>query len=148
MINNITVKLLGLMFGMLMNSILFAGSIAVFISFSMPPQLLHETLTDSAKLHIPAYLNGLHNNSMHDTAVKVMALSKTIPHLYLQIDPTAFERFGITQVPALVVANDNTFDVIYGNLPLAEGLQRIIDSGDSGLTAAAISSLTQSLDHA
>src|SRR5687768_17347107 len=107
------------------------ASIAVFVSFSMPVQLLEETLKDSTRLHIPVYLNGLHHNSMPETALKVMALSKVIPNLNLQIDPAAFEKFRIDKVPALVVAKDNKFDVIYGHLPLSEGLQRITDSGET-----------------
>ena len=104
----------------------------VFVSFSMPPQLLRQTLIDSAHLHIPAILNGLHHNSMKETALKVMALSKDIPGLNVQIDPTQFERFGIHQVPALVVSNGNQFDVIYGNLPLREALSRMTHHQTAG----------------
>lgn len=104
----------------------------VFVSFSMPPQLLRQTLIDSAHLHIPAILNGLHHNSMKETALKVMALSQNIPGLNLQIDPTQFERFGINKVPALIVSNGDQFDVIYGNLPLREALSRITDHQTAG----------------
>lgn len=113
---------------------LFAATISVFVSFSMPKNLLIETLKDSARLKIPAYLNGLYLDSMADTALKIMDLSKEIPDLNLQIDPTAFERFGIREVPALVVDNGRAFDVIYGHLPLKEGLLRIAGRGDSGLS--------------
>ncbi len=97
-------------------------STQIFVSFSMPEPLLQQTLMESASLHIPAILNGLYHNSMPETAAKIMALSKEVPQLNLQIDPTAFERFGIHQVPALVVSDGQSFDVIYGNLTLAEGL--------------------------
>jgi conjugal transfer pilus assembly protein TrbC len=113
-----------------------------FVSFSMPKTLLEQTLNDCVRLDIPAYLNGLYHNSMKDTALKVMKLSQKIPGLNLQIDPTAFERFGINQVPALVVENDKKFDVIYGNLPLLEALSRIADSGESGLTRDAVRRLS------
>ena len=81
----------------------------VFVSFSMPETLLKQTLKESACFRIPAILNGLHQNSMPATMKKIMELSKEIPQLNLQIDPTAFERFAITQVPALVVEKDNIF---------------------------------------
>ena len=71
---------------------------------------------------------------MPETALKVMALSEHIPNLNLQIDPTAFERFGISQVPALVVDNGRAFDVIYGHLPIEEGLSRMAGRGDSGFS--------------
>lgn len=115
-------------------SVCATQAISVFVSFSMPEKLLEDTLKDCARLNIPAYLNGLHHNSMSEMAEKVMALSEHVPGLNLQIDPTAFERFGINQVPALVVSKGANFDVIYGNLSLDEGLQRIIDQGETAFS--------------
>lgn len=119
-------KRLGLMLGLLFSSFLHAAEISVFISFSMPEALLKETLKESVHLKIPAYLNGLYHDSMQETVLKIMALTEEIPTLNLQIDPTLFERFGIQQVPALVVAKENAFDVIYGHLPIKEGLSRLV----------------------
>ena len=102
----------------------------VFVSFSMPETLMIETLQECERLHIPAVLNGLYQNSMSDMAKKIMVLSKSIPNLSLQIDPFAFERFDIHQVPALVVEQGDCFDVIYGTLPLVEGLDRISRRGE------------------
>ena len=96
----------------------------------MPENLMIEALQECERLHIPAILNGLYQNSMPETAKKVMALSNQTPNLSLQIDPTAFERFNIHQVPALVVSSDDCFDVIYGTLPLSEGLERITRRGE------------------
>lgn len=123
-----------LLLGCLANTVLFAATVSVFVSFSMPGRLLEETLKESSRLHIPAYLNGLHHNSMKDTALKVMELSQRIPDLNLAIDPTLFERFGIQQVPALVVDEGYAFDVIYGHLTLQEGLSRIAGHGDTRFT--------------
>lgn len=111
-----------------------AQTISVFVSFSMPEQLMIETLSESARLHIPAVLNGLIDNSMLKTIKKIQMLSKAVPNLDLQIDPTAFERFGIKQVPALVVEQRGTFDVLYGNLALKEGLMRLAKEGESGFS--------------
>lgn len=106
----------------------------VFVSFAMPETLMIETLQECERLHVPAILNGLYQNSMPETAKKVMALSNQIPNLSLQIDPTAFERFNIHQVPALVMSRGDCFDVIYGTLPLAEGLDRIKRRGECQFT--------------
>jgi conjugal transfer pilus assembly protein TrbC len=127
-------KIIALLALLYLNQATAMPNVQVFVSFSMPDTLLIETLKDSARLNIPAYLNGLHHNSMQETAAKIMKLSQEVKGLSLQIDPTAFERFGITQVPALVVANSQNFDVIYGHLPLQEGLMRIAGSGQSNLT--------------
>ncbi|WP_242604512.1 type-F conjugative transfer system pilin assembly protein TrbC [Legionella gresilensis] len=115
-------------------SSLSASTISVFVSFSMPETLLKETLKESSQLHIPVYLKGLYHDSMSETALKLMVLSEQVPNLNLQIDPTLFERFGIHQVPALVVNNGAAFDVIYGHLPLKEGLARIAGRGESGFS--------------
>ncbi|HDO7865853.1 TPA: type-F conjugative transfer system pilin assembly protein TrbC [Legionella pneumophila] len=113
---------------------LIAATVSVFVSFSMPNNLLEETLKESVRLNIPAYLNGLYHDSMSSTALKVMELSEHIPNFNLLIDPTLFERFGIHQVPALVVDNGTAFDVIYGHLPLKEGLMRMAGRGESGFS--------------
>ncbi|HAT1704507.1 TPA: type-F conjugative transfer system pilin assembly protein TrbC [Legionella pneumophila] len=112
----------------------FAAQISVLVSFSMPETLLQETLKESAQLNIPAYLNGLYRDSMSETALKVMALSKHIPNLNLAIDPILFERFGIQQVPAVIVDDGQTFDVIYGHLSIQEGLARMAGRGDVDFT--------------
>lgn len=118
-----------MLLSMFFSSVLCAEEVYVFVSFSMPEQLLIETLKESARLHVPATLNGLYQNSVEQTAQKVLLLTQALPQLQLQIDPTAFERFNIQQVPALVVANGDCFDVLYGNLSLSEGLSRIHDKG-------------------
>jgi len=101
----------------------------VFVSFSMPEQLMEETLAESARLNIPVTLNGLVDDSMPKTMEKLFSLTEKVPDLALQIDPTAFERYGIKQVPALVVDAGDCFDVLYGTLTLTEGLNRIARSG-------------------
>ena len=116
----------------------FAVQLSVFVSFSMPETLLRETLKESAQLNIPAYLNGLYRDSMSETTLKVMALSKRIPNLNLAIDPTLFERFGIQKVPALVVDDGKAFDVIYGHLTIQEGLARMAGRGEVYFTSKEI----------
>ena len=113
----------------------FAHTVSVYVSFSMPKQLLIETLKESAQLNIPAYINGLYRDSMNETALKVMELSKRIPNLNLNIDPTKFERFGIHQVPALVVDDGKAFDVTYGHLTIQEGLTRMSGHGEVDFTS-------------
>lgn len=125
--------MVGIIMGMLMREAISSPSVQVFVSLSMPTQLLSAVLTESARLRIPAILNGLIDNSMPKTVQRIQLLSKTVPNLNLQIDPTAFERFGIKQVPALVVDNGKAFDVLYGNVSIQEGLLKMVGHGDSGL---------------
>lgn len=109
-----------------------ATKINVFISFSMPEKLLIETLQDCNRLELDVNLNGLYENSMLATSQKIMTLSNLLSNSLpnVQIDPTAFEKFGIKQVPAVVVDTGNCFDVIYGNLPIDEGLRRLHEKGE------------------
>ena len=127
--------LISFVLGMFMQQAAASVTTQVFVSFSMPELLLEQILSESARYHIPAVINGLIENSMPKTIQRIEALSKAVPNLNLQIDPTAFERFSIQQVPALVVDNGHDFDVLYGNLSLSEGLMRIAGHGDSGLSA-------------
>ena len=119
----------------------FSATAYVFVSFSMPLKLMSETLNESARLKIPAFINGLIDNSMPKTIKEIQLLSSGIPNLNLQIDPTAFERFKINQVPALVVEEGACFDVLYGNLNLKECLFRIASEGDCGVGLTQIRSL-------
>ncbi len=57
-------------------------------------------------------------------------LSKKHPALNIQFDPTAFEKYGIDQVPALVVSDNSKFDVVFGNLVIEDGLSLINEHGD------------------
>lgn len=126
-------KILSFLLWSVMSSSMAATTMQVFVSFSMPEVLLRQTLMESAQLHIPAILNGLYHNSMPETTAKIATLVQDVPQLNLQIDPTAFERFGIHQVPALVVSTDKGFDVLYGNLSLKAGLYRLADNSKSHL---------------
>ncbi len=128
-------RIMGLIVLLVSFRVVAAPQPLVFVSFSMPKQLLEQTLQESTRLHLPVYLNGFYQDSLPKTLVKIKELVTRIPDLSVLIDPIAFERFGIQQVPALIVANQHVFDVIYGHLSLQESLRRIASAkNDSGLT--------------
>lgn len=112
----------------LMPGIVFADT-KVFVSFSMPEELLIATLKDCERSKIPVYLNGMHENSMPKTIQKIMKLTKEVPNLLLQIDPLEFSSYKIEQVPALVLSTNNCFDVIYGNLQISAAISLIREKG-------------------
>lgn len=101
----------------------------VFVSFSMPNNLMIETLKDCERLKIPAYLNGFYENSMSKTINKIMELTKDVPNLSLQIDPFEFAKYEINQVPTIVKDSNNCFDVVYGNLQISDALNLIKEKG-------------------
>ena len=126
------IKVLGILLCLVSLNAFSAQKVSVFISFSMPEKLLLETLQDCRRLHLDVNLNGLYQNSMMQTSQKIMSLSNLLSNSLpnMQIDPTAFERYGIQQVPAVVVDTGECFDVIYGNLAIDESLRRIHEKGE------------------
>jgi conjugal transfer pilus assembly protein TrbC len=107
-----------------------APLIYVFISFSMPEKLLEQTIKEATHYHAPVLLNGLYKDSMQETTIKLFELTKRVPNASIQIDPTAFENFGISQVPAVVVSNSHNFDVVIGNVTLEKALAEVNTYGD------------------
>jgi conjugal transfer pilus assembly protein TrbC len=103
----------------------------LFISFSMPEMLLEQLASESVALQVPIILNGLHQGSMRKTLEKIFALSQKEKGLSVQIDPTAFSKYGITRVPALVVDDGINFDVVRGNIHLKDMIEIIKEDGET-----------------
>lgn len=102
----------------------------LFVSFSMPETLLSQSFEQAEHLHVTVVFNGLIDNSMPKTASKLSRLTERYPELSIQIDPVAFEDFGIDAVPALVVSQGQIFDVVRGNLALSDALSLIHERGE------------------
>lgn len=102
----------------------------MFVSFSMPEKLLVETARDAASHQVPLIINGFYNDSMRETAAKIFDLSKQVPNLSIQIDPTAFERYAIKTVPALVCDSNYKFDVVLGNTTIDAAIDEIKRFGE------------------
>lgn len=103
---------------------------SVFVSFSMPNELIEALFKDAAHHDVPVYLNGLIDDDMKKTLARIFDYSQKYPNLSVQIDPFAFEQYHIDRVPALVVAQGDQFDVLYGNVTLDDGLLWLKRKGD------------------
>lgn len=81
-------------------------SVYVFVSFSMPKASLRSLIEQGELAGVPIVLRGLVNNSVEDTMHRVQSLYKEgeTQESGAVIDPTLFERFGVNQVPTVVVA--------------------------------------------
>lgn len=123
--------LISLLMLTLTQSVIAKTDYQVFVSFSMPNQLLEETVMDAARHDVPVFLNGFYHDSMQETAIKLFELSKKVPNLSMQIDPTAFERYAIKQVPAWVADNQTTFDVVFGNITFERARDEITRFGNT-----------------
>ena len=85
------------------------ASLIVFISFSMPQPTL-ERLTDQAESSgATLVLRGLVNGSLRETVTRCQALIGQ-RHVAIQIDPQAFDRFAVVQVPTIVLVTANALN--------------------------------------
>lgn len=106
-----------------------------FVSLGIPEEGLLPMLGDANRLGIPATIRGWLNNDLRKTAATMFELSRKDKNIGVQIDPTLFQQYNITAVPALVVTCPGHFDVIRGSLPLQSMLQKVAEQGDCAATA-------------
>ena len=106
-----------------------------FVSLGIPEEGLLPMLGDATRFGVPATIRGWLNNDLRKTAARMFELSKKQKDIGVQIDPTLFEQYGITAVPALVVTCPAHFDVIRGSLPLKAMLEKIAEQGECASVA-------------
>lgn len=109
--------------------------IIVFISFSMPDSSLEQIIQEAEKLQVPVVLRGLYQNSFQKTAAKIFDLVKDEQKGGVMIDPLWFRKFNIESVPAIVVNEDDKFDVVYGQASIKGALKIVAQKGDTAKTA-------------
>lgn len=83
----------------------------VFVSFSMPDVTLRRLMQQAERIGAPLVLRGMVENDMNKTRIKVGKLldadkkGNTSIDGGLSIDPTLYDRFGISVVPAFVLTD-------------------------------------------
>ena len=78
--------------------------ISLFLSFtSMESEVVEQYVLQATKYHIPIVLRGFVKNSYKETSNYIRRLNVTFPELVVLIDPPAYEKFEITEVPTLVI---------------------------------------------
>ena len=82
-------------------------ALMVFVSLSMPEPTLRKLLKQAARAQATLFIRGLVNNSIRTTVTRVQELIGQAP-VAIQIDPQAFDRFGIERVPSFVLVRDGT----------------------------------------
>lgn len=100
-----------------------AETLSIFISMSMPATSLKQWSEQACQLKAPLLLRGLVNDSMKATIQALVPLTTSMPAI--QIDPVSFDNFGINKVPAVVLSDGDTFDVVYGDQSLRSALWQI-----------------------
>ena len=79
-----------------------APSLLVFVSFSLPPATLSRLVEQAERASATLVLRGLTQASLKETVLRVQKLIGT-RQVAFQIDPQAFERFGIVHTPTFVL---------------------------------------------
>lgn len=116
----------------------------VFVSFSMPPASLRLLVTQAAAVGVPLVLRGMTDESLSATARRTAELIRMAPGSSVEIDPAPFRRFGITRVPAYLIATpapacqnactpENAGDIIVGDVALDYALERLVRGASAPL---------------
>ncbi|MCM0609859.1 MAG: type-F conjugative transfer system pilin assembly protein TrbC [Ideonella sp. WA131b] len=81
--------------------------VLIFVSFAMPEATLLRLVDQAARAGATLVLRGLVNGSIRDTVTRIQALIGS-RRVAVQIDPEAFDRYGITRTPTFVLAVNGT----------------------------------------
>jgi conjugal transfer pilus assembly protein TrbC len=103
----------------------------VFVSFSMPQELLWNYYTQVKKLGGRMVMRGLFKNSFKKTIQKMRLDEKRA--VIMDINPKLFEEYQIHQVPSIVVSDGKVFDKFVGSVTIQYALNAVGEQGDVNL---------------
>mgnify|MGYP002784878179 FL=1 len=84
--------------------------VLIFVSFAMPEATLQRLVDQAARAGATLVLRGLANGSIRDTVTQMQALIGS-RRVAVQIDPEAFDRYGITRTPTFVLVKEDAGSV-------------------------------------
>lgn len=84
--------------------------VLIFVSFAMPEPTLQRLVDQAARAGATLVLRGLANGSIRDTVTQMQALIGS-RRVAVQIDPEAFDRYGITRTPTFVLVKEDAGSV-------------------------------------
>jgi conjugal transfer pilus assembly protein TrbC len=124
-------------------------TLLVFVTLGMPEPTLHRLIEQAARAHAVLVLRGLQNASIRQTAARVQQLIGQAA-VEFQIDPQAFDRFGVHMAPTFVLVKPgariadcsagacvapDAFASIAGDVSIAYALDRIAQGAPRFKTA-------------
>lgn len=110
---------------------LFEGKLLIFVSFSMPDNIWLELSQEAKKYGAILVVRGLPKNSFVVFSKKLLSLRKKGMDADVDIDPEAFQKYKIKQVPSFVIEDSKNYDKVSGNISLGYFLERASSMGDS-----------------
>ena len=100
----------------------------VFVSSSMNEQLLKQYYEQASKYGGVLVMRGLIDESFQELIKFVVKIAGEEGGI--QIDDEAFEMFGVTQVPTIVLSKGNKYDKITGSISVTAALEKFAQFGD------------------
>ena len=122
------------------------GAVYVAVSLSMPRDTLRKIVEDAHKANAAVVIQGPVGGSFKRTFKLMLDDFGGIDEGGIQIDPRVFRQYHITQVPAVVVAQDAVpdctsgidcqradvpFDIVHGNISLDAALKLLAEKGQA-----------------
>jgi conjugal transfer pilus assembly protein TrbC len=103
------------------------GQLLIFVSSSLPKQVLQALSNDAIRLGSRLIFRGLINNSFKDTQVFFNDAK-----INAEIDPTQFDSYKVTAVPTFILsdAQGERFDHLQGNISVDEALDQFKEKGE------------------
>lgn len=84
--------------------------VLIFVSFAMPEPTFQRLVDQAARAGATLVLRGLANGSIRETVTRMQALIGS-RRVAVQIDPEAFDRYGITRTPTFVLVKEDAGSV-------------------------------------
>lgn len=100
----------------------------IFVSFSMPNELLWSYMEQAKHYNGRLVIRGLVENSFKKT-IQAMDLGEN-RKLVLDVNPKAFKEFNVAQVPSIVLSNGKQYDKFTGSVSVSYALEEIKSKGD------------------
>lgn len=98
--------------------------ILIFVSFSMPKASLMELNNQAQKYNAILVMRGIYKNSFRGMRKKILEISPD--GLSINIDPKAFEKYDVKQVPTFVlVEDDKEINRLSGNVSLRYAYEKL-----------------------
>jgi len=101
----------------------------VFVTFGMPN--LKALVADAKKYNAMLVIQGLKDDSFMKTANHLKEILKE-EWTGILIDPTLFRKYQVKKVPTFVIATDDSYDKLSGNVTIQYALNKIISDGEWG----------------
>ena len=109
--------------------------VLIFVSFAMPEATLQRLVDQASGAGATLVLRGLINGSIRDTVTRMQALIGS-RRVAVQIDPEAFDRYGITRTPTFVLSMDGAGTEACASRACGSSQQFVKVSGDVTLAYA------------